>query len=372
MHNSLESHLGKADSVNTPGVAATPREASGDGSPVPPAVTMPKVPLQDNHCEADAAAASRTRASRFRRPFIARLLTQPVVFRLLERLGLHLTRVHFYQPIPDTRALDDSIWDRSESPALAFNINAQTDLLHHMSKQYGSEFEHFLERSKHDLDGFHMNNRAFESVDAEMLYWIIRETKPNRIIEVGAGHSTLLVREALEATAREDPSHRCKHTIIDPYPVEFLRGRIGDATFQPLPIQRAPLKWVEELESGDILFLDTTHVACTGSDVIHEILEILPRLKQGVLVHFHDIFTPYEYPKSWLKQDHRFWTEQYLLEAFLAFNTAFEIIWSGHLMHREHPVALSKLVPSYDPAISEPGSFWIKRRSDSSSQRVDA
>jgi hypothetical protein len=80
------------------------------------------------------------------------------------------------------------------------------------------------------------------------------------------------------------------------------------------------------------------------------------------LVHFHDIFLPWDYPRAWVVEEHRFWTEQYLLQAFLAFNQAFEVLWAGSYMHGRHPDLLRRYFPSYDPTTVWPGSFWIRRR----------
>jgi hypothetical protein len=115
------------------------------------------------------------------------------------------------------------------------------------------------------------------------------------------------------------------------------------------------------LEENDILFIDSSHVLKIGSDVQYEYLEILPRLNKGVIVHIHDIFLPAEYRKEWVLKDHIFWTEQYLLQAFLAFNDNFEILWAGSYMHLKHPDKLEVAFNSYRRNERWPGSFWIKK-----------
>ena len=117
-----------------------------------------------------------------------------------------------------------------------------------------------------------------------------------------------------------------------------------------------------QLEENDILFVDSSHVSKVGSDVNYEILEILPRLKPGVLVHLHDIFLPFEYPKRWIKELNIFWNEQYLFHAFMAFNCEFQVVWAGSWMHWKYPEKLTAAFPSYDPALTQPGSFWIQRK----------
>ena len=115
------------------------------------------------------------------------------------------------------------------------------------------------------------------------------------------------------------------------------------------------------LEAGDVLFIDSSHMLRIGSDVQFEYLEILPRLKPGVIVHIHDIFLPAEYPRNWVHDKHIFWNEQYLLQAFLAFNASFEVLWGGSWMHLNHPAELESAFQSYKRENQWPGSFWIRR-----------
>ena len=122
-----------------------------------------------------------------------------------------------------------------------------------------------------------------------------------------------------------------------------------------------PLSEFEALEAGDVLFCDTTHTVKLGSEVNYLILEVLPRLAPGVLVHFHDVFLPWEYPRKWPLQSRWYWSEQYLLQAFLAFNPAFEILFASQLATRAEPERVAALIPGFVPGSSVPASFWIKR-----------
>ena len=114
-------------------------------------------------------------------------------------------------------------------------------------------------------------------------------------------------------------------------------------------------------ENHDILFIDSSHVLRIGGDVQYEYLEILPRLARGVIVHSHDIFLPAEYPRHWVLEEHKFWTEQYLLQAFLAFNDSFEVLWAGSYMHLKHPEKLEEAFSSYKRERTLPGSFWMRK-----------
>jgi hypothetical protein len=133
-------------------------------------------------------------------------------------------------------------------------------------------------------------------------------------------------------------------------------------TIIPEKVQNVPVSKFGELKENDILFIDSSHILRIGSDVRYEYLEILPRLNKGVLVHAHDIFLPSEYPKEWVCKQYRFYTEQYLLQAFLAFNSAFEILWMGSYMHLKHPEKLERAFSSYDRNKVWPGSFWLRKK----------
>jgi hypothetical protein len=130
----------------------------------------------------------------------------------------------------------------------------------------------------------------------------------------------------------------------------------------PQMVQEVPLALFEELAENDILFIDSSHVVRTGSDVLYEYLEILPRLKKGVLVHIHDIFLPGEYPRPWVRDLNRYWTEQYLLQAFLAFNDSFEILLPTAYLHAHAPEVLEE---SFRDIQRDDGwiysNFWMRK-----------
>src|SRR4029079_12969350 len=113
--------------------------------------------------------------------------------------------------------------------------------------------------------------------------------------------------------------------VFDPFPGVVSEGLPGLSRLERIGAQQVPLETFESLESGDVLFVDTTHTVKVGSDVNFIVLEVLPRLREGVHVHLHDIFLPYEYPRKWLEDYGLYWTEQYLVHAFLVYNSAFEV-----------------------------------------------
>ena len=168
---------------------------------------------------------------------------------------------------------------------------------------------------------------------------------------------------ALERNAAESGGARGVLESVDPYPPAFLLGR-DDLTLHRKPVQDVPLERFTTLGNGDILFIDSSHVLKIGSDVQHEYLEIVPSLAPGVMVHAHDIHLPFEYPEAWIKQEFRYWNEQYLLQAFLSHNAAFEVVLANQLLHREHAALLKESLSFYLGADDGPGSFWFRRKAE--------
>jgi hypothetical protein len=283
----------------------------------------------------------------------------PDLFTFWERQGLHVTPVHFYQPIPDTRMLDPSLWERrSELPGIEMQEEAQVELVRSFGRDFGGEFA-ALKREPGGPAEFYLNNPCFGTPDAEFYYSMIRRFRPRRIIEIGSGHSTLLGALALLKNA-EQSGEIGALTAIEPYPEPYLRaGFPGLHRLVTAKVQDVPHEEFAALGDGDILFIDSSHVLKIGSDVQYEFLEILPRLARGVLIHIHDVHLPHEYKRDWVMNNHLFLNESYLLQAFLAFNAAFEVLLAGAYLHYRRPELLRQVFPAYQGRL--PGSFWIRR-----------
>ena len=190
-------------------------------------------------------------------------------------------------------------------------------------------------------------NRMFGWADASVYRAMLGWLRPGRILEVGSGYSTMIALDEGYPV-----------TCIEPYPDRLLSlMRPGDpVTLMRQLAQDVPLSRYEELDPGDILFIDSSHVAKAGSDVCWLLLHVLPRPKPGAVVHLHDIFWPFEYPAAWLRE-HRDWTEDYLLNAFLSGNTSWEILWFSSWIWRCHP----EVVPEHLRG-ADPGSIWLRKR----------
>lgn len=278
----------------------------------------------------------------------------------MERIGIHIVPNHFYEPVPDTRSIPEGFWERpSDLIGIDLEEAAQLALLDEFRRKYKTEYDQ-LSNPESAPARFSLPNRSFSSVDAEILYCMIRHFKPNTIMEIGSGNSTLLSADALLRNRRET-GNDATLIAVEPYPNAVLeKGFPGLTRVIKAPVQSIPLKEFESLRENDILFIDSSHVLKTGSDVQYEYLEIVPRLKPGVLVHFHDIFLPFSYPKSWVVNELRFWNEQSVLQALLAFNRSFRILWAGNYMIHRHPHALKQAFGSCTTGTA-PGSFWIQR-----------
>jgi hypothetical protein len=215
-----------------------------------------------------------------------------------------------------------------------------------------------LPRQQRGDGGFHMDNGAFGSGDAEYWYNLIRFKKPKRIIEVGSGFSTKIARLALEANEREDPQYACEHILIEPYEHDWLEG-LGITVIRE-KVENTGIQMFRSLGAGDMLFIDSSHVIRPRGDVVFEYLEILPALDVGVIVHIHDIFLPRDYPAEWVVDEVRFWNEQYLLEAFLTLNSDWKVIGALNFLRHHHYEELKAKCPFLTDD-REPGSFYIER-----------
>jgi len=311
-------------------------------------------------------ACLKTRVRDLLARMLARLLCRfardPRYFDLWQRHGFHVLPLHFYSPVPDTRELTpDQFQVVSALPGTEMNENSQLELLTLIRRDFFDEYRTFALRDQDTSRGrFRFGCGSIESVDAEVLYAMVRRFRPKRLIEIGTGYSTIISMEAVVRNARD--GFPCEMISIDPFAPDDLLTEL------PLPltvlrkrVQEVPITRFSELQSDDVLFIDSTHVCKIGSDVQFELLEVLPRLNPGVVVHIHDIFLPLDYPEEWVRSRHRFWNEQYLLQAFLCGNQDFEILWGGAWMHHRYPDRLQDAFPSYDRNANLPASFWIRK-----------
>jgi hypothetical protein len=274
----------------------------------------------------------------------------------LLRMGVFPIVNHYYEPQFDLRGSRRPQAQERPLPGIDWNVDEQLALMDSMS--FADEIADTpLEES--DALRFCFNNGSFESGDAEFWYQLVRLKKPRRIFEIGSGNSSLMAMEAIRRNQEDDAAYACKHVCIEPYEMAWLEET-------PASVIRSKLEDIDvaffsELDTGDILFIDSSHIIRPEGDVLFEYLELLPTLSRGVIVHIHDIFSPRNYPEKWLVEHVRFWNEQYLIEAFLTHNSSWAIIGSLNYLHHNHYDKLKRVAP-FLTTDREPGSFYIEKR----------
>ncbi|WP_194774690.1 class I SAM-dependent methyltransferase [Pararhodonellum marinum] len=279
--------------------------------------------------------------------------------RIFMKVGVLPVLDHYYQPLVNPKKhLKNPLNEARNLPGIDWNEKAQLELLN--SFDQAVELDQFPLEKQKDF-GYYYNNGMYESGDAEYFYSLIRTIKPRKIIEIGSGHSTLMAINAIKANKHEDPNYTCKHICIEPYEqpwlstldIELIRKRVEDI----------PTEQFKILEENDILFIDSSHIIRPQGDVLYEFLEIIPSLNSGVFVHIHDILSPNDYLQKWVIEEHRLWNEQYLLEAFLSFNSDFEIVGAlNYLMHKHKELVYEKFPKLKLQKPEERGAFWIRRK----------
>jgi len=277
------------------------------------------------------------------------------LFQNWERHGFHVTPARFNQPIPDTQSLPETLWSRpSELVGIHMNDAEQLKLLRSFSR-FRDEYQHFPTGEPRERNQFYLGNGLFDGVDALVAYCMIRHFQPRLAIEVGGGFSSVVLGQAAEKNKNSGV------ICIEPFPREFLReGFPGLQSLIEKKVQDIGLEFFSQLASGDILFIDSSHTVKIGGDVNYLFLEVVPRLKPGVIVHVHDIFLPFEYRRDWVLDEFRFWTEQYLLQAFLIFNSEFEVLMANSYLNHYHQPDLKAAFPNLRRWIG--GSFWMRRQ----------
>jgi hypothetical protein len=267
---------------------------------------------------------------------------------------------HFYSPIVDVQALRERaavVFDpQAPVPQIDLRLPEQLALFRQLAAYYPD-----LPFGDAPGNGLRYGyvNAAFSYGDALILATMIRHWRPRRIIEVGSGHSscvTLDINERYFGNAID-----C--TFIEPYP-ELLRSLVKPEDLErveiiDMPVQGVATERFAALEAGDILFIDSTHVTKSDSDVNHHFFRILPALKDGVIVHFHDIFYPFEYPPNWFFDENRSWNELYLLRAFLMYNRSFEVMFFNDCFRQKHRDVVAELMPKF--LLNTGGSFWMRK-----------
>jgi len=270
---------------------------------------------------------------------------------------------HFYSPIVDPASLAPlrgALWPANPTVAgIDFNDESHRRVLAQWFPRYMRDYDY-----PEHLDGstgaarFHTQNSQFTWLDARALFVLLRAWRPARVIEVGSGYSSLLIADV----NRRFFGSAIELTCIEPYPRAFLRGVEGISRIIERPVQQVAMDEFRALQAGDILFIDSSHVAKTGSDVNHLLFEVVPLLAAGVHVHVHDIFLPFDYPADWVLVQNRSWNEQYMLRALLMYasSTLRVDFGSSYAFHRFRELVIAALAHPKGHGFAG-GSLWFTK-----------
>jgi predicted O-methyltransferase YrrM len=267
---------------------------------------------------------------------------------------------HFYSPvisIEDVKKREADIWKNAAIDGIR-GVNLRTDEQKKLVQQFATYYAEMpFQAEKQPNLRYYFENMYYGYTDGTILYSFIRHSKPKRIIEVGSGFSSAVMLDTNELFF----NNQVELTFIDPY-AERLFSLLTEedkkrVTVIEKDVQTIPLSTFEQLEAGDILFIDSTHVSKTGSDVNYILFEILPTLRSGVLIHFHDIFYPFEYPKEWVFRGFN-WNEDYILKAFLMYNDQFHIKLFSEYLHQHHSQVFAAMPLTYK---NKGGNLWIEK-----------
>jgi predicted O-methyltransferase YrrM len=276
--------------------------------------------------------------------------------RIGRRLGYHVVRADVYSAIPDVESLPASTWSEpAPMPGVDLRIDESLTFFENELKPFIAEYAP-PSRPPGTAHGYYADNPMYPRLDGEVLYAMVRFLRPRRIVEIGAGWSTRVVRDAL---ARNDGE--TLHVVFDPDTGGAVQ-RAGDIPIRAIPAQQIERATFDDLEAGDLLFIDTTHTVKPGSDVLRLILEVLPTLAPGVVVHVHDFYRPFEYPRFLMANHGLYWQEHYLVQAFLALNDDFEVLIANHALGRLRPERVRAVIQSLPPGLTPGSALWLRRR----------
>ena len=274
---------------------------------------------------------------------------------LLDQVPLFVPPGHYYSPIVAPSTLPRPL-PRSAMLGVKIDMVAMEQLYRELLPHMDSLG---LPTQQEPGTRYYVDNHMYGIGDALIYAGMIRHLRPRRVIEVGSGFSSAVLLDTLDLS----PDLMTQLIFIEPY-TERLEALMRPADLDRVRIIRSgvqdvPLDVFTQLGAGDILFLDTTHISKTGSDVNFELFEVLPRLASGVWVHFHDVFPDFEYPESWVFDENRSWNELYALRAFLQYNDAFRVRYANQDFVRSHAALVSATCPRI---LENPGGgLWLQK-----------
>jgi hypothetical protein len=278
---------------------------------------------------------------------------------IAEAAGFHVLPRKFDSPVPHLEEIDFSALARPRSlPGIDLRVNSAIELLTRL-KPFAAELDVIPYESSSTTPFWFSPEflSSFPDYDSAVLYSILRHLKPKRYIELGVGYSSIVSSYALRRN-RQD-GFPCEAVYADPEPRLPMEKVITEGRLLQKRVQDIPLEEFTALQPGDVLFIDTSHVLKIQSDVEREILRILPSLTAGVWIHFHDVFTPYDYPEEWVRQPVRLWAnEQYALECLFTGGNRYQVEIPLHYLVRDYPDPIRDFYPR---GRTRAHSFWLRK-----------
>lgn len=277
---------------------------------------------------------------------------------MLKRIGVFPIRNHYYEPMFVYSENEKASDINRELPGIDLNVEEQLKYI--KSMEFSNELLNLkLEHNTESNLEFFIDNSVYGPGDADFLYQFIRTARPGKIIEIGSGYSTRIAILARNKNFLE--GYEAEHICIEPYEASWLDDVEGIDLIRS-PVENCSFDWSTELKSGDLLFIDSSHMIRPYGDVLEEYLNIIPRLQDGVFIHIHDIFTPRNYPDRWLSEHVFFWNEQYLLEVLLSNQSRYEVVAALNFLYHNYFEDLNTACPYLSRDV-EPGAFYFRVKS---------
>jgi len=284
------------------------------------------------------------------------LWSSPETRKEIQRHSINIIPANFYSNIPLIDEIENSFEYRAGQPEIynsgVFDPQRIRSFIDDISV-YAGEFSPPQDGDKDNPAGYFWKNPAFSYSDAMSYYCVLRHLRPDHVLEIGSGFSTLIADEALKRNGHG------RITLIEPYPKEFLRhldtvDKIDERFAQDIPLAEL----IELVESAGVWFIDSTHTVKIGSDCLYLYLKVMPAISTDLLVHSHDIFLPFGMPKLIALEKHVYWTEQYLLYAYMLDNPKIEVVFGSAYVNRLMPDAMQTLMAGKYPGGG--GSLWYR------------
>lgn len=275
------------------------------------------------------------------------------LFHYLQKFGINILPNHFYSNVPDITFLrNNNFWKEPMEMIGVKGIDLKNQIAFTKILVSSLEDKSILQRQNIFKQAIsEEGSSGYGVIEADFLYCFINHKRPKKVIQIGCGVSTSIILRASKKSETE-----VKVVCIDPYPSNYLKKLNIEGKIQLIDKKAQIVDLVDlvDLDAGDLLFIDSTHTVKVGSEVNRIILEVLPRLKKGVLIHFHDVFFPYDYQRD-INSTPFFWSESSLLHSFLINNDKFVVRAAQSILHYEAKDFLKETFPNYNPQFENYG-----------------